>query len=156
MTTTQPQHPASSPTEVSSTANKIIAGVLITLCVVLVVVTVYAFLPSANSGNTSGSSISSSREEAVVTGGVQRITLSWGKFNYAPETMVFKKGIPAEITGDLNRLQGCFKSIVIPAFGVQKVISARDPVIRFTPDKVGTFPFSCSMGMGSGTIEVVE
>ncbi|MFA4887082.1 MAG: cupredoxin domain-containing protein [Candidatus Nanoarchaeia archaeon] len=88
--------------------------------------------------------------------GVQEVVLSWGKLNYAPQEIVVKKDIPVRITADLKRLKGCFRSFTIPAFRFTKVFTEGDNVIEFTPDKVGTFPFSCTMGMGRGKIVVVE
>ena len=92
--------------------------------------------------------------EAKLVNGIQEIGLSWGKFNYNPGTMIVKKDVPVKITADLDRLQGCFRSINIPDLGVSGSFSEQHPVVEFTPAKSGTFPFSCAMGMGSGTLIV--
>ncbi len=89
-----------------------------------------------------------------MVGNVQVIDLSWGKLNYFPQVMVVKKDIPLRIVGDTSRLQGCFRSVVIPAFKISKVLTAQDNILEFTPDKVGDFPFSCAMGMGTGVLRV--
>ena len=84
----------------------------------------------------------------------QDVVLSWGKFNYAPEEIHVKKGVPVTIRGDMNRLQGCFRSLRIPELSVQTTFTSSNPSVTFTPEKSGTFGFSCSMGMGSGKIIV--
>jgi len=92
--------------------------------------------------------------DVQVVDGVQQVTLSWGKFNYAPETIMLKDGVPARIIADTKRLQGCFRSIQIPDLGISKVFTESDNVLEFTPSKAGTFRFSCAMGMGAGTLTV--
>lgn len=86
--------------------------------------------------------------------GVQAVTLTWGKFNYEPAVIVVKSNMPVRITADLTRLQGCFRSFVIPDLGVYKNFNYNDDSVEFTPSKQGTFRFTCSMGMGSGKIVV--
>lgn len=93
-------------------------------------------------------------QEVRVENGVQKVTLSWGKFNYNPEVIKVKANMPVEVTADLNRITGCFRSFEIPELGVDESFSESKPVIQFTPKKTGTFTFGCSMGMGQGTLVV--
>ena len=93
--------------------------------------------------------------EAKVVNDVQEVKLSWGKFNYNPQEIIVKEGIPVSLNADLDRLQGCFNSIRIPDLGVSGSFSETNPTITFTPNKKGTFYFSCSMGMGKGIIKVI-
>lgn len=90
----------------------------------------------------------------VSTKNVQEVKLSWGKFNYEPEVITVKKGIPVHIVGDLDRLKGCFSSLIIKDLGVEEAFTPADNVIEFTPEKEGSFVFGCSMGMGKGTLIV--
>ena len=92
--------------------------------------------------------------QAVLLNGVQEATLSWGKLNYNPEKIVVQKDIPVKITADTERLQGCFRSLNIPTFGVSKSFTEKDNTVQFTPDKAGEFKFSCAMGMGRGVLIV--
>jgi copper chaperone CopZ len=91
---------------------------------------------------------------AAVTNGVQVVQLSVQGSNYYPNPIRVKTGIPVQLVADINNMPGCSKSIVIPEFGVRKVVSTSDNVIEFTPDKSGTFNFSCSMNMFRGQIVV--
>jgi len=93
---------------------------------------------------------------AVVKGGVQEVQLSVQGGYYSPNPVRVKKGVPVRLVADMSTVVGCSRSIVIPEFGVQKTVSAGDNVIEFTPDKSGTFSFSCSMGMYRGTLVVEE
>lgn len=85
---------------------------------------------------------------------VQTVTLSWGKLNYNPETITVTAGKPVKIIADLTRLRGCFQSLVIPGLGIETYFDENNPFVEFIPTEKGTFTFSCSMGMGKGTLMV--
>ncbi len=92
----------------------------------------------------------------TVKNGVQEDTLSVQGGSYMPSPITVKKGIPVRLVGDISQMPGCSKSIIIPEFGVRKVLRQGDNTIEFTPDKSGTFDFTCSMGMYRGKIVVEE
>jgi len=93
---------------------------------------------------------------APLNNGVQEVQLTVQGGNYMPNPIVVKKGVPVKLVADLGTVRGCASSIVIPDFGVRKTVQAGDNEITFTPDKSGTFQFSCSMGMYQGTIVVQD
>ena len=95
-------------------------------------------------------------QAAEVKNGVQEVQFYVQGANYYPNPIRVKKGIPVRLVADMGRIPGCSRSIVIPEFGIRKVVREGDNVIEFTPDKSGTFSFSCSMGMYRGTIVVEE
>jgi len=84
----------------------------------------------------------------------QLVQLTMKDYNYYPNTINLKYNVPAKIIVDTNKVKGCLQSIVIPDFGIRKFVRANDNIISFTPNKKGTFSFSCSMGMGFGKIVV--
>ena len=88
------------------------------------------------------------------TDGVQRVTLSFGDFNYTPDTIRVKRGIPVEIAADTEKLQGCFSTFVIPELNVWGQFTPAKNKIAFTPQRAGTFKFSCAMGLGAGRLIV--
>lgn len=90
----------------------------------------------------------------VDSGGVQRVSLSFGNFNYTPDTIRVKRGVPVEITGDTSKLRGCFSSFVVPELNVWGQFTSAKNKIAFTPQRAGTFKFSCAMGMGAGRLIV--
>lgn len=77
---------------------------------------------------------------------------------YTPETIYVRKGIPVrwEIT-DVGT-SGCSNAIIAKDFfqGRIELTLGNTSVKEFTPQKVGTFRYSCWMGMITGTIVVVE
>lgn len=93
---------------------------------------------------------------ATTTNGVQKVQLSVKGSTYYPYPIRVKKGTPVQLVADISNMPGCSKSIIIPEYGIRKVVSAGDNVIEFTPDKSGTFKFSCSMVMYIGQIIVEE
>ena len=54
----------------------------------------------------------------------------------------------------MNQLRGCLRAFRIPNLGISKVFNSNDNVLEFTPTSKGTFGFTCSMGMGTGTLIV--
>lgn len=90
---------------------------------------------------------------AVSTDGVQRVTLGFGQFNYSPDTIRVKRGVPVELVAD-RTLSGCFNTFVIPQLSVWKQFTVTDRKLAFTPTRAGTFRFSCAMGMGAGRLIV--
>ncbi|MBF0477816.1 MAG: cupredoxin domain-containing protein [Deltaproteobacteria bacterium] len=88
------------------------------------------------------------------------IQITAKKFEYKPNTITVKKGVPVllEFTS-LARRHGFNGS----ELGIRADIPPKKMTqVRFTPQKVGTFPFSCDVFCGShhgdmsGTITVTE
>ena len=86
--------------------------------------------------------------------GKQVVKLYMKGSTYFPNPISLKKDVPAVLEVDTNSITGCFRSIQIPAFGIRKTVSPSNNKIEFTPNKVGTFAFSCYMNMGKCQIAV--
>ena len=84
---------------------------------------------------------------------IQEITLSMRNYNYYPNTITVREGIPVRIRLD-KTVTGCYRSFTIREFGVVKNLITPEDYVEFIPDKKGTFRFACAMGMGTGTIVV--
>jgi plastocyanin domain-containing protein len=89
----------------------------------------------------------------TVQGEVQKVTLGTKDYNYYPNTIKVQEGKPVSITLDKS-VTGCLRSFTIKDLGVSEYAKTPSETIDFTPTKKGTFRFSCSMGMGYGTIIV--
>lgn len=87
-----------------------------------------------------------------VTGEIQKINLSFKNYNYYPKILKVKQSA-VELTLDYS-VTGCYRSFTIKDLGVSKYSKNPEDKIFFTPNKRGTFKFSCAMGMGYGTIIV--
>ncbi len=93
---------------------------------------------------------------APTNNGVQEVAITMNRGQYQPDPIRVKVGVPVRFTVDLNSVNGCYRSIIIPDLGVSGRASASNNIIEFTPTKVGTFRMTCSMGMAEGTIVVED
>ena len=91
---------------------------------------------------------------AYFSDGVQLVHTTLDYRSYAPITV--KAGIPVRwtITADSRVLNGCNEALVIPEYSIQKGLAPGDNIIEFTPAEIGTFPYSCWMGMIRSSITV--
>ena len=93
---------------------------------------------------------------AVARDGKQtvRTELDYGSY----PAITVQAGIPVEWTiyADAEKLNGCNNEIVIPAYGLSVALEAGDNLVTFTPEKAGTVPYSCWMGMIRSGINVVD
>jgi sulfite exporter TauE/SafE len=91
---------------------------------------------------------------ASLVDGQQLVQMEVTSSGYSPDVIQVEKDIPVrwEIFG--GKRLGCARTFVVPAFGVTAQIAQGMNVVEFTPTKSGTFVYSCSMGMVSGTLIV--
>ncbi len=75
---------------------------------------------------------------------------------YSPTKLTVKKGQPVRLIVDSQDSYTCAVSFVIPKVGVRQVLKPGENVFTFTPAEAGPIPFSCSMGMYRGVINVIE
>jgi uncharacterized protein len=104
----------------------------------------------ATSGNGSAA------VRAAVKGDVQEVAIDLKPSEYAP--IVVQKGIPVRfnIRADKESINSCNGTVVIPEFNLKASLKPGDNIIEFTPDKAGTIPYKCWMGMVSSSINVVD
>lgn len=92
---------------------------------------------------------------APAAGAVQEVTLRADPTAYVPNRIVFKTGTPAKLKLTTGDRLGCTSSFLIPALGVQKILGKNQQAVFDIPtDQPRTIPFTCSMGMYRGIIEV--
>jgi sulfite exporter TauE/SafE/copper chaperone CopZ len=91
-----------------------------------------------------------------VKGDTQVVTTELSAAGY-PEFTV-NAGVPVHwnLKVSAGTLTGCNKTIVVPAYRIQRNLKVGDNWIDFTPTKSGTVPFSCWMGMIQSRIHVVD
>lgn len=116
----------------------ILLAIIISACIILFLTT--------NKSETKNYDDNSTEVQIV------KLYLSGGKYILDPPEI--KKDIKVRLIGDISKLPGCSRAIVIPEFGVSKVLSSSSNVVEFMPDKIGTFNIACSMNMYSGQITV--
>lgn len=93
---------------------------------------------------------------ALAEGGVQKVRTTLESGRYQPITVTAGTPVEWTIEAPKGSINGCNNRIFIPAYGIEHAFEYGENVIRFTPDKAGTFPYSCWMGMITSTITVVE
>lgn len=97
-----------------------------------------------------------SANKAQVVAGVQKVHIQAVNSGYTPNRVTVQSGIPVELTVSTNETYSCSAAFVFTEFGISTFLGATDSqTFTFTPTKKGTFTFSCSMGMYTGTMEVL-
>lgn len=75
---------------------------------------------------------------------------------YSPSTIRVKKGLPVTIKLTSKDAYSCASAFRIPSLGIARNLNANESqTITFTPEQSGKIPFSCTMGMYRGVIEVI-
>lgn len=95
---------------------------------------------------------------AVVLGeqGVQVMEMEASRYGYSPTSFTVKAGIPVRWEINNTGASGCTNAII-----ARGLINGEFPlrsgmnVVEFTPEKPGTYKFSCWMGMVGGFIRVI-
>ena len=143
----------------SSIISKKSAGKIVKFGAVLVVVLGVSML---NNGlnlagiSTSYGANSAEAVEAKMQDGVQEVTIQLESGSYAP--IIVEKGTKVRwiINAEKGSLNGCNNKIIAREYGIEKTLSLGENVIEFTPTEVGTYAYSCWMGMIRSKIYVVE
>ncbi len=75
---------------------------------------------------------------------------------YSPNRIQVRKGVPVTLKLVGVDAYSCAAAFRIPSLGIKKNLQANETQrVTFTPEKTGKIPFSCSMGMYDGVIEVI-
>lgn len=85
---------------------------------------------------------------ARIEDGKQIIDMSVDDLEYSVPHFTLKQGVPFEWRVDGKKAFGCAQVLTVPSMNITKRLSGSDiTIIAFTPTKIGTFDFRCSMGM---------
>ncbi len=89
--------------------------------------------------------------------GKQKVTLSVTNSGYSPKTFRVQKDVPVELTLETKGgVYSCATAFTFKAFDISEFLKPQDSKVKtFTPTKKGVYTFACSMGMYSGTMEVI-
>ena len=79
---------------------------------------------------------------------VQSVEILAQKFNFTPDEIKVKKGIPVDLElTTLDRLHG----FNVPGLGLRaEIVPGQTTHVKFTPDKAGRFIFHCDIFCGEG------
>lgn len=104
----------------------------------------------------SSNSTTQAQPTAQIENGVQQVTIAVQNQGYTPQHIKVKQGVPVNLTLTTSDTYSCAVSFVFPEFGIRTFLEPTDSQsFQFTPQEMGTFNFSCSMGMYTGTLEVI-
>lgn len=92
----------------------------------------------------------------LIKGNIQEVSMNIDASGYHPNTFVLKKGIPVKWNVNVEILTGCNKELVSREYGINSDLKKGLNVFEFTPDKTGTFSFTCGMGMLRGSFVVTD
>lgn len=94
--------------------------------------------------------------ETIVENGVQNATIQITSKGYSPTYLKVKQGVPVNLTLVSKDAYNCAAAFRIPSLRIGKNVQPNTTeVLTFTPKEKGKIAFTCSMGMYTGTIEVI-
>jgi sulfite exporter TauE/SafE/copper chaperone CopZ len=114
-----------------------------------------------SSTTTNNSSAKSTSKSAPVNdanvkleNGVQVVTMTESSRGYTPNKFTIKADVPVKWVIIANDPYSCASSLSVSSLKIQKTLKAGENIIEFTPTKAGKIPFSCAMGMYTGSFTV--
>ena len=124
------------------------------ILIILLLVGYFLFFNTTDVSGVTGNVVGSNGDSEIVNNeDTQKITLGTRNYNYYPNEFSVKANQLVEITLD-DSVRGCLRSFSIRDLGISKFSQNPSQKIVFTPTQIGSFKFSCSMGMGYGTINI--
>jgi len=96
-------------------------------------------------------------ENVQIIDGKQIVEMAVEGLDYYPHKFTVLQGIPVEWRIDGTKAEGCAQVVTVPKLGITEFLPRQGiKTIEFLPEKIGTIPFSCTMGMaGPGVFNVV-
>ncbi len=113
-------------------------------------------LMSLGSGTATKDTPTNQTKDIAQNKEAQVIRITQDASGYTPKTLTVKKGQPVKLIIDSKDSYTCATSFTMPKAGIRKTLKPGENVLEFMPDEIGSIPFSCSMGMYRGVINVVE
>lgn len=93
---------------------------------------------------------------AVEKDGVQYVSSTLRSGQYPDITVKAGEPVKWEIQAPEGSINGCNYKMILRDFGVEYTFENGKNTLEFTPEKAGTYTYTCWMGMITGTIYVTE
>jgi sulfite exporter TauE/SafE len=88
--------------------------------------------------------------------GYQEVTITVKSNGYVSSVNTLKVNVPVKLKIVTNNIYSCARAFTIPQFNIYKILpETGEEIIDFTPTKTGRLTFSCSMGMYTGSFQVI-
>ncbi|UBF24693.1 cupredoxin domain-containing protein [Kovacikia minuta CCNUW1] len=92
--------------------------------------------------------------QATAAGGIQEVTVTVDG-GYEPSQIVVRAGQPVRLNFDRKDPSSCLEAVRFPDFRIAQDLPLNQVTpIEFTPEKPGSYEFTCGMNMFRGMIEV--
>lgn len=143
----------------SSYMNKKFSNKIMKFGAILVVVLGFTMFNNglALSGiNLSKDSDNKSAVRAEIQDDVQVVTTELKGGRYEPIIVEVDKPVKWNIQASNGSLNGCNNKMIIREYGIEKSLESGDNIVEFTPTEIGTYTYSCWMGMIRSKIYVVN
>jgi plastocyanin domain-containing protein len=76
---------------------------------------------------------------------------------YSPSAIEVVAGRPVRLNFERADRSGCSEEVVLPEFGIRRFLpTGAVTAVEFTPDRPGTYEFTCGMGMLRGRVVVTR
>jgi sulfite exporter TauE/SafE len=85
--------------------------------------------------------------------GIQVVHMEQNAQGYSPNTFTLKKNVPVKWYIK-SVYPSCASSLVVQKLNIRTLLTEKEQVFDFIPKEEGEIPFSCSMGMYSGSITI--
>ncbi len=106
-----------------------------------------------SSGNNSAPS---TNVLAETTNGYQEAEIIVSSKGYKSNVRTLKAGVPVKLKVKTDNTFGCVRAFTIPEYNISKFLpESGETEITFTLRKTGRLTYTCSMGMFSGTFDVI-
>ncbi|AIZ65514.1 copper-exporting ATPase (plasmid) [Hymenobacter sp. DG25B] len=86
--------------------------------------------------------------------GVQEVDITV-KGGYSPDVIEVKHGQPVQLSFYRDEENSCSEEVLFPDFSIRRDLPAfKTTLVELLPEKPGTYPFTCGMGMLRGSLVV--
>jgi plastocyanin domain-containing protein len=86
--------------------------------------------------------------------GVQEVDITV-KGGYSPDVIEVKHGQPVQLNFYRDEENSCSEEVLFPDFSIRRDLPAfKTTLVELLPEKPGTYPFTCGMGMLRGSLVV--
>jgi len=87
---------------------------------------------------------------------LQIVRMTESRRGYTPNQFTIIKDRPVRWLIEAEAPYSCASALIVPSLKIEKQLQPGENIIEFTPTKAGRIPFSCSMGMYTGSFLVLE
>jgi len=110
----------------------------------------------SSSVNAARSDVTATDPNVTIDNGVQVARMVENNYGYSPRNFTIQKGLPVRWLIDAQAPYSCASSMVVPALNLRLNLKPGVNSVEFTPTQAGQIRFSCSMGMYTGSFNVID